>query len=79
MVDPVTIGTALLTGIAGAGASSLLSGGSPAAPSAPTQAAPARSPIGSRQQPRSTTPTFVGAAAAPQNQSNQGGATLLGQ
>lgn len=78
MVDPVTVGTTLLTSILAGGASALASQG-PSAPSAPEMAPPARAPIGTRSQPRSTTPTFVGDSARPQDQSNKGGATLLGQ
>lgn len=80
MVDPVTLtGLVLAAGAGAAGASALSAGGS--TPATPTPAAPP-SPAAPAQQPQakpqaaSQQPTFLGAAAVPQQ---SGTKSLLGQ
>lgn len=79
-VDPVTLTGLVLGGLAGGGAALAAGGGGagPSAPGAPPPiAAPQQSPTGTRAQPKSQQPTFVGATSVPNNTSGQ--KTLLGQ
>lgn len=84
-IDPITA-TALAIGgiglIAGGTAATAMSGSqAPAAatPSAPPpQAAPQMQPATEKPRPKSNTPSFIGSAAVPGNQSF-GSKTLLGQ
>lgn len=84
MVDPISllaIGTGI-AGLAGAGATAVTALNkpkAPAAPSAPPTPAPIQQPVGSATSQAPTgTPSFLAAAAAPQQQ-NTAGKTLLGQ
>lgn len=85
-IDPITITALAIGGIAaaagGAVATGMSSGGSqaPAAtPSAPPATpAPQMQPAQTRPKPKSTTPSFIGSSAVPDNQSF-GSKTLLGQ
>ena len=79
MVDPITLTGLALAGGAGFLGSQALSssapGTSPAPTPAPPPAAPAQQP-GAKAAPRGQQPTFLGAAAVPEQ---SGTKTLLGQ
>lgn len=78
-VDPITLTGLALGGLIGGGAAALTGGGSAPEPKAPSaQAAPSQNPTTTRPKPVSTTPTFVGASATP-DQRGFGSNTLLGQ
>ena len=79
-MDPLSAFVSLIAG----GIGSMFGGGGGgntttiAAPETPPPAAPQSSPTGARPQPRSMTPSFIGASAVPQQQI-MGDKSLLGQ
>lgn len=83
-VDPISLAVGALGGLAG----SMFGGGGGgtqvvAAPEKPKEQAqvvpPSQAPQGQKPMPKSQTPTFLGAAAAPMPNQTSGTKTLLGQ
>lgn len=84
-IDPITLTGLAIGALAGGGAALASSGGggsgggsAPTAEAPPAQAAPASNPTGNKPRVQSTTPSFVGSSAAPE-QRGFGTNTLLGQ
>lgn len=77
-LDPVTLGVGLLTALGGGLASKLAGGNSAPAP-LPSTPPPAQSPTGSASTNKPlSAPSFLSAAAAPQQGNTSGAKTLLG-
>lgn len=79
-IDPLTISLLGLGLGAIGGATSLFSGGAPEAPAIPPAAPPVQPPVGDQNTNKSAqAPSFLAAAATPNQNQSSGAKSLLGQ